>query len=622
MADDPGSSARIMIVESDAEVAAALTSDVLSLGHTVCACVGSGQDAVARAGQELPDLILMGIALSGDMDGISAAAVIHTRRSIPVIFITTEANRLPFDRAKLTMPLGILVKPVSKGQLKAAIEIALYLDMVDRERRHTEEALILSERYYREIYNNSTDAVAIHRVDTGEILNVNRTLCNMYGYSLEEVLQLTVADLSMGEPPYSQADAEGWFRRTIAQGAQLFEWLARRRNGELFWVEVSLQHLVISGQECILAFVRDISERRRAEEEIRSRAEVERALLNAPADTIFLMKTDGEIEVINEIGARRLGMRVDDVIGCNAFDLLPRENAAARKAVIDQVVLTGKQQRFNSRRGEMYFENTIYPVFNADGEVERLAIFARDITEQKRAEEERRSIESQFLHSQKMESLGLLASGIAHDFNNLLVGIMDNADLAMDELIPGTPARQYVENILNATTRAAELSTQVVTYSKKGKRATEPINLSTVVAEMARLLGSSIARWVQLRLDLASELPMVEANPTQIRQVIMNLIINASQAIGREGGAVRVSTAVTDHCAQGSQRWLGKVPGGPCVRLQVEDTGCGMDEETLARIFDPFFTTKDGGGGLGLAAVLGIVRNHKGAIHVESAPGR
>jgi PAS domain S-box-containing protein len=466
------------------------------------------------------------------------------------------------------------------------------------------------------IFDASTDAIAVHDMSTGAIIDVNQTLCELYGYSYEEVVQLSVNDISLGEPPYSQSEAQEWIRKAAEAGPQRFQWHSRRRNGELFWAEVVLKRLHVGDRECILAFVRDITSFKQAEEEILRRGEIERALLNAPPETIFLMSCDGRVEAINETGARRLGMAVEEVIGCNAFDLLPPANPATNKTLIGDVVETGQQSSYEAKRGKLCLDSTVLPVFGADGKVERIAVIARDITVQKQTESERRRLETRFQQSQKMESLGLLTGGIAHDFNNLLVGIMDNADLAMNEVDPKTPTCQYVENILDATLRAAELTTQVVDFAKKGKLEIELINLSPVVQEMSLLLGSSITRRVRLMLDLASGLPPVAANATQIRQVVMNLLLNASQAIGDRRGTVWISTSFLK-----SRQQLGQGSAGPAVCLEVRDNGSGMDEETQAEIFDPFFTTKSTGGGLGLAAVLSIVRSYRGTISVDSKLG-
>jgi two-component system, cell cycle sensor histidine kinase and response regulator CckA len=223
-----------------------------------------------------------------------------------------------------------------------------------------------------------------------------------------------------------------------------------------------------------------------------------------------------------------------------------------------------------------------------------------------------------------LESLGVLAGGIAHDFNNLLMGILGNADLALMDLSPASPVRQYLKEIEKASRRAAELCRQMLAYSGKGKFIVERLNLSEVVQEMAHMLKMALSPKTILRYHFSPNLPAIQADVTQIRQTIMNLITNASEAIGNGSGVITVTTGAVE-CNQAflKETYLDdQLPEGLYVYIEVEDTGCGMDEATRNKIFDPFFTTKFTGRGLGLAAALGIIRGHQGAITVHSEPGK
>jgi signal transduction histidine kinase/CheY-like chemotaxis protein len=246
-----------------------------------------------------------------------------------------------------------------------------------------------------------------------------------------------------------------------------------------------------------------------------------------------------------------------------------------------------------------------------------------DQTEARRARAERERLQERIQQSQKLESLGVLAGGIAHDFNNLLVGILGNVDLALARCPPGEPLRPYLLRAETATQRAAELTNQMLAYSGKGRFVVAPVDLTALVGEMANLLATVVAKTAVLRYALAPGLPPVEADPTQLRQLAMNLITNASDALEGRAGVIAVSTSLVtvgpDQLA--GMHFGDALSAGPCVCLEVSDTGSGMDPETGARIFDPFFTTKEKGRGLGLAAALGIVRGHHGALGVRSAPG-
>ncbi|MBT7303828.1 MAG: response regulator, partial [Victivallales bacterium] len=249
---------------------------------------------------------------------------------------------------------------------------------------------------------------------------------------------------------------------------------------------------------------------------------------------------------------------------------------------------------------------------------------AMDITERKRAQEEVLHLERQIQHAQKLESLGVLAGGIAHDFNNLLMAVLGNAELAMAHISPVSPAKDNIEEISKASQRAAELAKQMLAYSGKGRFVVEAVDLSELVQEMTHMLEVSVSKKAVLRYEFADNLPAVEADATQIRQVIMNLITNASDAIGDRSGVISIVTGLMDvERSYLHETYLDEdLPEGLYVTLEVADTGCGMDAETQDKLFDPFFTTKFTGRGLGMAAVLGIIRGHSGAIRVYSELGQ
>ncbi len=248
----------------------------------------------------------------------------------------------------------------------------------------------------------------------------------------------------------------------------------------------------------------------------------------------------------------------------------------------------------------------------------------REITDRKKLEEEQNKLEKQMQHTQKLESLGVLAGGIAHDFNNLLMGILGNADLALYEVSPVAPVRENLIEIETAAKRAAELCRQMLAYSGKGSFVISTINLNEVIEEMTHLLEISISKNVVLRYRLAKDLPSIEADVTQLRQVVMNLITNGSDAIEEKSGVITIGTGIMEIDQKALQDIFmnEEMEPGKFVFLEVSDTGCGMDKETQNRIFEPFFTTKFTGRGLGMAAVQGIVRSHGGCIKVYSEPGQ
>ncbi len=378
--------------------------------------------------------------------------------------------------------------------------------------------------------------------------------------------------------------------------------------------------------EGISVFFQVTTQRHRAAEALRRSEKRYRDLTEALPDAVLIEDAEGRVYYANPAAARVMQLDQDELIGKTEFDTQPPQQAQRHVEAIRQVLRTGEpmdlEDQVQMPAGDMIFHTQILPL--VDEEQDRVLIVARDITESRRAEQDRLNLEKQIQQTQKLESLGVLAGGIAHDFNNLLVGILGNADLALDELSRVSPVREYVEEIEQASRRAADLCRQMLAYSGKGRFVVEPVDVSEVVLEMGHMLEVSISKTAILKYNCAENLPAVEADVTQLRQVIMNLITNASEAIGSRSGIISITTGAME-CGR---EYLDEVyidedlAEGTYVFLEVADTGAGMDETTRQRLFDPFYTTKFTGRGLGLAAVLGIVRGHSGAIKVYSEPGQ
>ncbi len=274
--------------------------------------------------------------------------------------------------------------------------------------------------------------------------------------------------------------------------------------------------------------------------------------------------------------------------------------------------------------GKIIWVRDCISFINEKGKPKALRGFFLDISDQKLAEQERRKLETQIQQAQKLESLGVLAGGIAHDFNNILMGILGNADLALKDMSSGTKTHSQISGILAAGRRASELTNQMLAYSGKGSFIVEPVDMSAIISDMSSLLESSVTGRNILHFKLGSDLPAVDADATQLRQIALNLVINAAEATGDKGGIVTIETRVEQYDGDGADSYPANSSllfGEPCVVLEVSDTGCGMDTETKSKIFDPFYTTKFTGRGLGLAAVLGIIRGHSGNILVKSKSG-
>jgi len=356
------------------------------------------------------------------------------------------------------------------------------------------------------------------------------------------------------------------------------------------------------------------------------------ALVTSAMDAIISLDDQLRIELFNPAAEKMFRCQLAEVLGQEFGQFIAPQQRDQYKEQIIEFAQSGLASRRIGIVGELSGRRRTGEEFPLEASISQctvqkkqlLTLILRDSSERRRAEDDRLKFLSQIQQTQKLESLGVLAGGIAHDFNNLLMAVLGHADLALDAL-PGTSeARDDLAEIRAAAQRATELCKQMLAYSGKGRFVIQAVELQKVVEEMLHMLRVSISKNSILKLNFSPNLPSVDADASQLRQVVMNLVVNASEAISERSGVITLSTGVMD-CDRTylSEAWLDEqLPEGMYVFIEVADTGCGMDAETRARIFDPFFSTKFTGRGLGLAAVLGIVRGHRGAIKVYSELGR
>ncbi len=408
-----------------------------------------------------------------------------------------------------------------------------------------------------------------------------------------------------------------------------FEGRFIKPTGEEMYVRGISQPKQLDDEIVFNGVMLDITDRKRAEKALEESEERFRSLIQNSSDIIVILDEKGLLTYQTPSVERILGYQPGYLIGKSPLDLIHPddiEKVAGDLKEVYQATNPGTPTEFRFRRADgiwIYLEAIGKNLLDFPG-INGIVITARDITERKKVEEERIEMERRLLHAQKLESLGVMAGGIAHDFNNLLMAILGNLDLALLDLSPVSRPRPFIDQALIAARRAADLTNHMLAYSGKGRFDLNAFNMSELVEEMARLLKASISKTVTLNLQMARDLKPIMADPGQIQQIVMNLIVNASEAIGDQAGIVTITTGMQE-CDENylmKSRLKEKPPAGTYVFLEVKDTGCGMDHQTQERLFDPFFTTKFTGRGLGMAAVLGIVSGHKGAILVESMPGR
>ncbi len=365
-------------------------------------------------------------------------------------------------------------------------------------------------------------------------------------------------------------------------------------------------------------------------DELRQSEVLLRQVVDLVPHFIFAKDVDGRFLLANKAVAEAYGTTVENLLGKRDADFNPAEDETDQFRSDDlEVIESGRpkmiaEERITDADGRVrWLQTTKIPFTFPDSDKASVLGVAIDITELKRGEQERGRLEAQVQHAQKLESLGVLAGGIAHDFNNLLGGILGNIGLTLAHLPTTSPHRSYLLEAEKAAQRAADLASQMLAYSGKGNFVVEPVDLNLLVEDMLHLLEASVSKKARLELRLAGPAPLIEGDPTQIRQVVMNLVTNASEALGDYSGDIVATTGVMDADRDYlRQTYLDdRLPVGRYAFLEIADTGAGMKPETRARIFDPFFTTKSTGRGLGMAVVLGIVRSHQGAIRVDSQPG-
>ncbi len=386
----------------------------------------------------------------------------------------------------------------------------------------------------------------------------------------------------------------------------------------------------------VIGITRDISERKRAEDderdalearvrertgELQSANAILQAVIESTTDLVFVKDLEGRYLLVNSAVARNAGRDPGEIVGHDDRHLFPPHLAQAFHEDDLRVVRTGEPRTFEEHVTTGGVVRTMLttktPYRDASGRIIGIIGIRRDITEHKQSEEALR-------HTQKLESLGLLAGGVAHDFNNLLVAILGQTSLALRHLPPDSPARANLEKAVRAAERAADLTRQMLAYSGRGHFQVTSVDLNALILDNLHLFEVAVPKNVHLRSELEPSLPWIDADVGQIQQVVMNLITNAAEAIGERPGTVTVTTGSNTVGARDTSLWrhTGEpLAPGTYVALEVQDDGVGMSAAVRERIFDPFFTTKFTGRGLGLAAVLGIVRGHKGGLQVESEPG-
>ncbi len=483
------------------------------------------------------------------------------------------------------------------------------------------EALRASEERYRRIVEGTSDGVWTYDAD-GNTTFMNAQMAAMVGWTASDAVGRSVyAFIAEQDQP---AARERTLRRLRGIGERT-ELRLQRKDGSEAWASVQANPIFAPDgrYDGGVALVTDISDQRRADE---ARARLA-AIVDSSADAILSEALDGTITTWNRGAERLYQYTAAEIVGRSISMLMPPGMGDDEVHLLDQVARGGAVRHYETKRRRkdgalVEVALTVSPIRDAAGTVIGASKIARDLTAQRQIEAELRRTEDQFRQAQKLEAVGRLAGGVAHDFNNLLSVVLSYSDLATQELAPGDPVRDDIDQIRSAGRRAAGLTQQLLAFSRRQVLTPRVLDLGELLANMQKMLQRLVGEDIELTLLTGREVGRVLADPGQIDQVVMNIVVNARDAMPN-GGQLTIETMNVDLGAEQVGAHL-DVPAGEYVLLAISDTGVGMDAATRAHIFEPFFTTKEQGKGtgLGLATVFGIVKQSGGQISVDSEPGR
>ncbi|HWD98138.1 MAG TPA: PAS domain S-box protein [Bryobacteraceae bacterium] len=470
-----------------------------------------------------------------------------------------------------------------------------------------------SEQRYKRMFETARDGILILDESTTTVLDANPHIKRLFGTAPEQLRGRALLQIF---PFAGNSVVLELLEKARREGVALIDAQFPTARGEMIDAEILCNTYTEGGQKVIQCNIRETTARKRAERALQESEERLRLLVEGVHDYgMFLMDTNNRIVSWNRGAEAIFGYPEKEILGQSGviiFTPEDRERGEAERE-IGTAIREGRaeDERWHLRKDgrRIFCSGVLTALRDANGALRGFAKVFRDVTERRETEEALRE-------TQHMESIAVLAGGVAHDFNNLLTTILGNAALAIEDIPRFSPAHRPIENVIQASRRAADLTRQLLAYSGHGRFVVEHLQISELVDDILPLVESSLPKTVHLRLRLAGHLPTLEADASQIQQILMNLVINAGEAIGDAEGVVTIATG-----AEVVSENQSRLQPGTYVWLEVSDTGAGMDEAAKARIFEPFFTTKFTGRGLGLAAVAGIIRQHGGTIQVESKPG-
>lgn len=599
---------KILIVEDEWIVAKSIKKMLCNFGYNVSYIASSGEEAIKKTEELKPDLILMDIILKGPMDGIEASMKIKSLVNIPVIYLTANADEITLERARISEPYGYILKPFEERDLQISIYMALYKHSMENKLRESEERFRLMA---------DTAPVMIWMTDCEfKYIYLSKPWLVFTGGSLEE--EISKEFLQDIHPEDFEKSFEIYRKAFVARDSFRLEYRKKDFSGLYHWfLDTGVPRFTSSGEFIgYIGSATDITERKNIEEEhIKLISSIEQS-----GESIIIIDINGIIQYVNSGFEKICGYSRDDVYGTH-INILQRDKSCIPfyddlwDSIKDRQDVWSGHIVIKRKNGNLVdMEGTCAPIRNKDGSIINYVSVMHDITEKLK-------IEKHLRQSQKMEALGTLAGGIAHDFNNVLSGIIGYMELIELGLPEESKYFQYLQKALSGSMRAKDLVGQILTFSRQSEQQFRVINVIPIVKEVIKFIRGTFPKSIDIRQSIKVTSDAITGDPTQIYQVLMNLLTNAFHAIGEEKGLIEISFNDLDLTENDMAKYPGLNPGN-YIELSVRDTGCGMEQNILDRIFEPFFTTKKQGEGtgMGLAVVHGIIKSHGGFIFVYSEP--
>ena len=603
---------QVLIVEDEHVVAEDIKESLQILGYDVSAIAYSKDEAVEKAQETNPDLVLMDIVLKGETSGLEAAGIIRSRLDIPVVYLTAYADEKTLEQAKITEAFGYIIKPFKDRELHTAIEMALYKHKMERRLKEREEWLSTT-------LASIGDAVIATDMK-GHIIFINPVAEILTGWKQEDAIGTHLKEIFKIVNEKTHKPVEDSVKKVLREG--IIVGLAN--HTVLIAKDKTERPIDDSGapirddkgniKGVVLVF-RDVSERREAAHTLRQSEERYRTLFEDSRDAIYITAREGMFVDANQSMLDLFGYGREEMIGLDARKIYvnPDDRNIFQKEIEQAGSVKEYEVKFCKKDGtKMDCLLTSSVRQDDDGSIHGYQGVIHDITERNR-------LEAHLQQVQKLESIGTLAGGIAHDFNNLLMGIQGHASLILLDTDPHHANFQHLKGIEAAVENGANLTRQLLGFARGGKYQTKVIDLNKLMQINSEMFGRT-KKEINIHTKYQKDLWPVEVDPGQINQVMLNLYINAWQAMSHRGDLyIETGNVVINKNDAKSF----EVKAGNYVKISVTDTGAGMNKATLQRIFDPFYTTKvmGRGTGLGLASAYGIIKNHGGIINIYSEKG-